>query len=87
MLLETSTNRSISLISGEYCTGPVLNMQAFSFGQINVPGQRSMFLNVPEMLNVVLTARLDYVFVDEHNRHKRLKGKAVFRAMYTYLRF
>ena len=23
----------------------------------------------------MLTLRVDYVFVDEHNRHKRLKGK------------
>lgn len=32
---------------------------------------------------MMLTARPDYVFVDEHNRHKRLKGEAVSRAMRT----
>jgi hypothetical protein len=33
----------------------------------------------------MLTAWLDYVFVDEHNRHKRLKGKAGVRAIYVSL--
>ena len=51
-------------------------MQAFSFGQINVPGQRSMLLE-PEIWDLILTILADYVFVDEHNRHKRLKGKTV----------
>lgn len=55
-------------------------MQAFSFGQINVPGQRStsFLIWAKKCTTSMLTAGPDYVFVDEHNRHKRLKGKDGF---------
>jgi hypothetical protein len=36
-----------------------------------------------EPRTVMLTVLSDYVFVDEHNRHKRLKGKAVVRAKFN----
>lgn len=77
MLLERDTGGFITVKSGGCCTGRDFNMQAFSFGQMNVPGQRSMSLDAAVSMGHHADVPADYVFVDEHNRHKRLKGKAV----------
>jgi hypothetical protein len=77
MLLERSTGGQINLNPGACCIGRLYNMQAFSFGQINVPGQRSMFPDAAGDRRHHTHSWIDYVFVDEHNRHKRLKGRAI----------
>lgn len=49
MLHESSTGGPINWESGAPGgRGPALNMQAFSLGQVNVPGQRSTFCGVLE---------------------------------------
>lgn len=57
-------------------------MQAFSFGQINIPGQRSMFLQSVKQQDMMLIVDSDYVFVDDQNRHKRLKGRSCLNQHY-----
>lgn len=76
MLLACSTGRSTIPTSGGCRAARAPNMQAFSFGQINVPGQRSMLHCSPKGIRYGANCLSDYVFVDEHNRHKRLKGEA-----------
>ena len=39
-------------------------------------GSEVCSIQVTEYMALGLTTWPDYVFVDEHNRHKRLKGKA-----------
>lgn len=60
-------------------------MQNFSFAPPNMgigndkKSKHSLFLPMPRRsLHLhMLTVKSDYVFVDEHNRHKRLKGTRI----------
>jgi hypothetical protein len=59
-------------------------MQTFSFTPANFPpreNQKSAYPKLPTHLSLpsfdyrLTKSLIDYVFVDEHNRHKRLKGE------------
>jgi hypothetical protein len=57
-------------------------MQPTSADQPSATGRKSTYRRRPHILterkwhDLALTLLTDFVFVDEHNRHKRLKGMA-----------
>ena len=84
-------------MSAAFDTRPLLPqkpaMQNYSFAPPNLgvggdqKSKQSPLLRVFQFhgLHNELTKGVDYVFVDEHNRHKRLKGIVKARSIFIYV--